>query len=145
MHQALKFALLWTWNSLFRASLVVQWLGVCLLGRGQRFDPWPGRRHISSVAVQLLSHAHSLRPHEPQHARLFCPSPTPRACSNSCPSSWWCYTTVSFSVIPFSFCLQTFPASGSFTMSQFFITGGQVLDLQLQHQCFWWIFRNDFL
>ena len=52
-------------------------------------------------------------------------SPTPRACSNSCPSSWWCYPTISSSVIPFSSCLQSFPASGSFLMSQFFTSGGQ--------------------
>ena len=67
----------------------------------------------------------SLRPHELQHARLPCPSPTPRACSNSCPSSRWCYPTISSSVIPFSSCLQSFPASGSFQMSQFFAWGGQ--------------------
>ena len=61
-----------------------------------------------------------------QHARLPpCPSPTPRACSNSCPSSWWCHPTISSSVIPFSSCLQSFSASGSFPMSQFFTSGGQ--------------------
>ena len=54
-----------------------------------------------------------------------CPSPTPGACSNSCPSSWWCHPTVSSSVVPFSFCLQSFPASGSFPVSQFFASGGQ--------------------
>ena len=67
----------------------------------------------------------SVWPHELQHARLPCPSPTPRACSNSCPSSWWCHSTVSSSVIPFSSCLQSFPASVSFPMSQFFTSGGQ--------------------
>ena len=66
-----------------------------------------------------------LRPHRLQHARLPCPSPTPRACSNSCPSCWWCHPTISSSVIPFSFCLQSFPAPGSFLMSQFFTPGGQ--------------------
>ena len=60
-----------------------------------------------------------------QHARLPYPSPTPRACSNSCPSSQWCHSTISSSVIPFSTCLQSFPASGSFPMSQFFTSGGQ--------------------
>ena len=60
----------------------------------------------------------SLWPHGLQHARLPCPS-TPRACSNSCPLSPWCHPTVSSSVIPFSSCLQSFPASGSFPMSQF--------------------------
>ena len=60
-----------------------------------------------------------------QHTRLPCPSPTPRACSNSCPSSWWCHPTISFSTAPFSSCLQSFPASGSFLVSQFFTSGGQ--------------------
>ena len=67
----------------------------------------------------------SLRPYGLQHARLPCPSPTPGACSNSCPSHWWCHPTISFSVIPFSSCLQCFPASGSFPMSLFFTSGGQ--------------------
>ena len=59
----------------------------------------------------------SLRPHGLQNARLPCPSPTPRACSNSCPLSQQCHPTISFSVIPFSSCLQSFPASGSFPVS----------------------------
>ena len=67
----------------------------------------------------------SLRPHGLQHARLPCPPPTPRTYSNSCPSNWWCHPTISSSVIPFSSCLQSFPASGSFPMSQFFASGGQ--------------------
>ena len=67
----------------------------------------------------------SLRPRGLQHARLPCPSPTPRACSNSCPLSWWYHPTISSSVVPFSFCLQSFSASGSFPVSQFFPSGGQ--------------------
>ena len=69
----------------------------------------------------------SFRPLGLQHARLPCPSPTPGACSNSCPSTmtWWCHATISSSVVPFSSCLQSFPASGSFPVSQFFIPGGQ--------------------
>ena len=66
----------------------------------------------------------SLWPHGLQHARLPCPSPTPRVYSNSCPSSRWCHPTISSSVTTFSSCLQSFPASGSFQMSQFFISGG---------------------
>ena len=61
----------------------------------------------------------SLQPHGLQHARLPCPSPTPRACSNSCPSSRWCHPTISFSVVPFSYHLQSFPASSSSLMNQF--------------------------
>ena len=67
----------------------------------------------------------SLRPQGLQHARLPCPSPSPGAYSNSCPSSQWCHPTISSCVIPFSSCLQSFPASGSFPMSQFFPSGGQ--------------------
>ena len=67
----------------------------------------------------------SLQPHGLQHTRLPCPSPTPGAYSNSCPLSWWCHTTISFSVISFSSCLQSFPASGSFPVSHFFTSGGQ--------------------
>ena len=59
------------------------------------------------------------------HTRLPCLSPTLGACSNSYPSSWWCHPTISSSVVPFFFCLQSFPASGSFQMSQFFASGGQ--------------------
>ena len=71
----------------------------------------------------------TLWPHRLQHARLPCPSPTPRAYSNSCPSRWWCHPAISFSVIPFSFCLQTFPASGAFPMSCFFVLGGQSIGI----------------
>ena len=67
----------------------------------------------------------SLQPHGLQHSRLPCPSPTPGVYSNSCSSSWWCHPTISSSVIPFSSRLQSFPASGSFPMSQFFASGGQ--------------------
>ena len=66
----------------------------------------------------------SLQPHGVQHARFLCPSPTPRAYSNSCPLSRRCHPTISSCVIPFSSCLQSFPASGSFPMSQFFPSGG---------------------
>ena len=70
-------------------------------------------------------------PHGLQHARLPCPSPTPRACSNSCPLSRWCHPTISSSVIPFSPCLQSFPASGSFPMSQFFTSGGRRIGISV--------------
>ena len=66
-----------------------------------------------------------LRPHGLQHTRHPCPSPTPRAWSNSCPSSRWFHPTISSSVVPFSSRLQSFPASGSFPMSQLFTSGGQ--------------------
>ena len=76
----------------------------------------------SSLSLQFshLVMSNSLWPHGLQHARLPCQSPAPRTCSNSCPLSWWCHPTVSSSVVPFSSCLQSFPVSGSFPMSQFF-------------------------
>ena len=67
----------------------------------------------------------SLRPHESQHTRPPCPSSTPRIYSNSCPSSWWCHPTISSSVVPFSSCPQSLPASGSFPMSQLFAWGDE--------------------
>ena len=71
--------------------------------------------------------SNSLQPHGLQHARLLT-SLSPRVCSNLCPLSWWCYLTVSSSTIPFSFCLHSFPASGSFLMSWFFTLGGQSIE-----------------
>ena len=67
----------------------------------------------------------SLQPHGLQHTRLSCPSPSPGVRSNSCPSNQWCHPTILSFVIPFSSCLQSFPASGSFLMSPFFVSGGQ--------------------
>ena len=67
----------------------------------------------------------SLWPHESQHARPPCPSPTPGVYSNSCPSNWWCHPAISSSVVPFSSCPQSLPASGSLPMSQLFTSGGQ--------------------
>ena len=81
--------------------------------------------HHQSVQFSRSVLPYSLQPHGLQHARLPCQSPTPRVCSNSCPVFWWCHPTISSSVIPFSSCLQSFPAWGSFPMSQFFASGGQ--------------------
>ena len=80
---------------------------------------------ISAESVQSLSCIRLFATPGLQHARPPCPSPTPGAYSNSCPLSQWCHPTISSSVIPFSYCLQSFPASGSFQMSQFFASGGQ--------------------
>ena len=86
----------------------------------------------------------SLRPRGLQHARLPCPSPTPRAYSNSCPLSQWCRPSISSSVVPFSSCPLFFLASGSFVMSQPFHIMWPLLVLQLQHQTFQWTLRIDF-
>ena len=80
---------------------------------------------FSSVLFSLSVVSDSLQPHESQHARPPCPSPTPGAYTNSCPSSQWCHPAISSSVIPFSSCSQSLPASGSFPMNQFFASGGQ--------------------
>ena len=76
-------------------------------------------------SIQFSQLCLTLQPHGLQHTRFPCPSPSPGACSNSCPSNWWCHPTISPSVIPFSFCLPCFPASGSFPRSQFFASRGQ--------------------
>ena len=79
----------------------------------------------SSVQFSPSVVSDSLWPHGLQHARPPCPLPTPRACSNSCPSSQWCHPTISSSEVPFSSCLQSFLASASFLRSMFFTPGGQ--------------------
>ena len=89
--------------------------------------PFAAAHMVLESIISSLSHSvvsDSLYPHGLQHARLPCPSPTPRAYSNLCPSSW-CHPTISSSVIPFSSCLQSFSASESFLMSQLFASGGQ--------------------
>ena len=80
---------------------------------------------FSSVQFRYSVQSNSLCPHGLQHARPPCPSPTPSVYSNSCPSSWWYYPTILPSVVPFSSHRQSFPASGSFLMSQCFVSGGQ--------------------
>ena len=85
----------------------------------------PKTKRRSSVHFRCPVMSYSLRPHEPQHARPPCPSPTPGVYSNSCPLSQWCHPTISSFVVPFSSRLQSFPASGSFPVSQLFTSGGQ--------------------
>ena len=81
--------------------------------------------HRESVQFSHSVMYDSMRSHESQHARPPCPSPTPGIHPNSCPSNWWCHTAISSSVVPFSSCPQSLPASGSFPMSQHFAWGGQ--------------------
>ena len=127
---------------------MVQWLGLCAstaAGLGGLY-PWWGKftwsqrkqtngikgckcakpkRSISSVQFSHSIVSNSLWPHESKHARPPCPSPTPGVHSNSRPSGPWCHPGISSSVIPFSSCPQSLPASGSFPMSQLFPWGGQ--------------------
>ena len=99
-----------------------------------------GIRKFSSVQVSHSVMSDSLQPHGLQHTTPPCPSPTLRAGSNSCALSWWCHPTISSSVVPFSSCLQSFPASGPFPMSQLFASGGKstgasalVLPMNISH------------
>ena len=110
-----------------RSSWLRDWTCVSCIGRWILYH-WATREaqsldQFSSVQLSYSVMSNSLWPHGLQHSRLPCPSPTPGAYSNSCPSSQWCHPNISSSVIPFS-CLQSFPASGSFQMSQFFPSGG---------------------
>ena len=89
--------------------------------------------------------SNSLWPHGLQHARPPCPSPTPRVYSNSCPLSRWCYPTISSSVVLFSSCLQSSQHQGLFQGISSSHQVAEVLEFQLQHQSFQWIFRTDFL
>ena len=104
---------------------------------------WP-EEFMAQISVQFSRSvvSDSLWPHGLQHTRLPCPSPTPEAYSNSCPSSQWCHPTISSSFVPFSSRLQSLPAPGSFQMSQFFTSGAQstgvsasasVLPMNIQH------------
>ena len=97
------------WNKSFRLFTILEFV----------------RIYNTLSSVQSLSCVPLFETPGLQHARLPCPSPTPRVYSNSCPLSWWCHPTISSSVIPFSSCLQSFPASGSFPMHQFFSSSGQ--------------------
>ena len=88
-------------------------------------DEMVRKHHFSSVQFSPSVVSNSLQPHEPQHARPPCSSPTTGVYPNSCPLSLWCHPTISSSVVPFSSCPQSFPASGSFPMSQLLASGGQ--------------------
>ena len=105
------------------------------------FQGTPGKGSVQSSCSVMSD---SLWPYGLQHARPPCPSPAPGVYSSSCPLSRWCHPTTSSSIIPFS-CPQSFPASGSFPMSQLFTSEAKVLEFQLQHQPFQWIFSADLL
>ena len=96
----------------------------CTEPREKKALSWRMNTHPETVQVSCSVVSDSLWLHRLQHAKPPCPSPAPGACSNSCPSSRWCHPTSSSSVAPFSSCSQSFPASRSFVMSQFFTSGG---------------------
>ena len=101
--------------------------------------------HIRSDQISCSVVSDFLRPHESQHARPPCPSPTPRVHSDSRPSSQWCHPAISSSLIPFSSCPQSLPASESFPMSQLFAWVAKVLEFQLQQHSFQRTPRADLL
>ena len=118
-----KYCCMWIW-------CLGQWQPPCDHEGRHHWHSKDGRaesgKHLGpSIQSSRSVVSDSLQPHESQHTRPPCPSPTPGAYSNSCPSSWWCHPAISSSVIPFSSCPQSPPASGSFPMSQLFSWGGQ--------------------
>jgi len=117
----LLYRFLWCWLQAVGVYTCLWWLtSVHPITEGR----WTPLQH-SSVQFSRSVVSNSLWPHGLQHTRPPCPSPTPGVYSNSCPLSRWCHPTISSSVVPFSSCLQSFPASGSFQMSQLFASGGQ--------------------
>ena len=98
---------------------------LALLGREREQSPETIPKSEGLLLFNCSVVSGSLWPHGLQHARPLCPSPSPGVCSNSCPLSQWCHSTISFSVTLFSFCPQFFSASGSFPMSWLFASGGQ--------------------
>ena len=117
----------WKENQTSDSPVITTWSGSARITS----HPASTFRPISSVQFSRSVMSDSLQPHGPQHARLPCPSPTPGAYSNSCPSNQWCHPTISSSVILFSSHLQSFPASGSFPMNQFFTSGGQSIGVSV--------------
>ena len=131
---------LWTsthynWDYLLNANIPFKTLG------SERAESFYNSVQFSSVAQLWLT----LQSQGQQHARPPCPSSIPGVCSNSCPLGQWCYPTISSSVFPFSSHLQSFPASGSFKRVSSLPQVPKILEFQLQHQSFKWIFRTDFL
>ena len=122
------------------------------------YSPWGHKEshttekltHTSKLYFSSLQFCRSvmsdfLQPHELQHARPPCPSPTPGVHPNSCPSSRWSHPAISSSVVPFSSCLQFFPASGSFQMSQRFTSGGQSIGVSASASVLPWTLRTELL
>ena len=116
-------------------------------GWKSKWEPmgWVERSRGNYACCCSVTQSDSLLPHERQPARLPCPLPSPGVCSNSCTFNWWCHPTSSSSVIPFSSCLQSFPAQGLFKWVSSSHQVAKVFEFQLQYQSFWWIFRINFL
>jgi len=128
---AISFSNAWKWKvkvkshscvQLFATPWTIAYQAPPSMGFSRQ-EYWSGVPLPSPFSRSVVSNC--LQPHGLQDARLPCPSPPPGACSDSCPSNRWCHPSISSSLVPFSSCLQSFPASGSFLMSQFFASGGQ--------------------
>ena len=133
------------WSIVYYYNYLLKYLFFCLICELLKSNDNVLSHLLSSVQFSRSVVSDSLWPHEPQHARPPCPSPTPGVYPNSCPLSRWCHPAISSSVVPFSSCPQSFPASESFPMSQSSHQVAKVLKFQLQHQSFQWIFKTDFL
>ena len=105
--------------------MILIWTFAKILIERSNYISWRKQDFNMSLRFSRSVVSDSLRPHEPQHTRPPCPSPTPGVYPNPCPLSRWCHPTISSSVVSFSSCPQSFPASGSFPMSQLFSSGGQ--------------------
>jgi len=140
-------------TSVSRAGYSKLWIrhGSCPQRVHSQWEKWKSNRWISSVQFSCSVVSDSLRPHEPQHARPPCPSPTPRVHSDSRPLSQWRHPAISSSVIPFSSCPQSLPALGSFPMNQLFAWGGWMASLTqwtwvwVNSGSWWWTGRPGVL
>ena len=124
----------WVFQSENQGDGEIKWLGVALSGERETEMELEDLHAFalscfSSVQFSCWVVSDFLGPHEPQHSRPPCPSPTPGVYPNPCPLTWWCHPTISSSVVPFSSCPQSFPASRSFQMSQFFTSDGQSIGI----------------
>ena len=119
--------LIWSppWQDKWVGGVYVCWRKGLRRGRNRTDGGWGSFKEFSVQFSSVAQLRPTLRPHESQHARPPCPSPAPRVHSDSRPSSPWCHPAISSSVVPFSSCPQSLPASGSFPMSQLFTWGGQ--------------------
>ena len=129
-----------SWQSLTKST---GWENLGSIYLAQPYTEAPFNMTLSLVQFSHSVVSDSLWPHEQQHTRPPCPSPTPGVYPNSCPSSRWCHPAFSSSVVPFSSCLQSFPTWGSFPMSGLFTSGDQ--SIRASALSFQWIFRVDFL
>ena len=128
-----------TWHNILTVQKPTNYKSSCQTPLPGAWGLWAAQKHpapegssnilVSSVQFSRSVLSDSLRPHEPQHARPPCPSSTPRDHPNPYPLCRWCHPTISSSVIPFSSCPQSFPASGCLQMSQLFTWGGQSIEV----------------